>query len=160
VTPAASRSISSSYIRDRPSEAASSPALPDRVELACVGGAYHGRQPQQVWRRQAEFLDYHVESAELAAMAPEHVFDVEGKGIEALADRDNLGRRQEQKQRVGVDESPYQPRTAMRSIFGRAPVTQTVRLCASRAGNFEAGTSGSLAAFQPSKLPPALLLLR
>ncbi len=42
---------------------------------------------------------------------------------------------------------------AMRSIFGRARVTQTVRPCASRAGSFDAGTSGSLAAFQPSKPP-------
>jgi len=42
---------------------------------------------------------------------------------------------------------------AMRSILGRARVTQTVRPCASRAGNFDAGTKGSLAAFQPSKPP-------
>jgi hypothetical protein len=41
----------------------------------------------------------------------------------------------------------------MRSIFGRARVTQTVRPCASRAGDFEAGTCGSLAAFQPSNPP-------
>ena len=41
----------------------------------------------------------------------------------------------------------------MRSIFGRARVTQTVRPCASRGGSFAAGTSGSLAAFQPSKPP-------
>ena len=42
---------------------------------------------------------------------------------------------------------------AMRSILGRARVTQTVRPCASRAGNFDAGTNGSLAAFQASKPP-------
>ncbi len=42
---------------------------------------------------------------------------------------------------------------AMRSIFGRARVTQTVRPCASRAGSFDVGTKGSLAAFQPSKPP-------
>ena len=48
---------------------------------------------------EAEFLDHDVEGAELAAMAPEHVFDVEGRGVEALADRDHLGRRDEQKHR-------------------------------------------------------------
>src|SRR6267378_7972992 len=42
---------------------------------------------------------------------------------------------------------------AIRSIFGRARVTQTVRPWASRAGSFDAGTKGSLAAFQPSKPP-------
>ena len=33
----------------------------------------------------------------------------------------------------------------MRSIFGRARVTQTVRPCASRGGSFDGGTSGSFA---------------
>ena len=42
---------------------------------------------------------------------------------------------------------------AMRSIFGRARVTQTVRPCASRAGTFDDGTNGSFAVFQPSKPP-------
>jgi len=37
--------------------------------------------------------------------------------------------------------------------LGRARVTHTVRPCASRAGSFEVGTKGSLAAFQPSKPP-------
>ena len=45
---------------------------------------------------------------------------------------------------------------AMRSIFGRARVTQTVRPCASRGGSLDAGTSGSLAAFQPSKPPSSV----
>ena len=36
-------------------------------------------------------------------------FDVEGRGVEALADRDHLGRRDEQKHRVRIDEAPDQP---------------------------------------------------
>ena len=42
---------------------------------------------------------------------------------------------------------------AMRSIFGRARVTHTVRPCASRGGSFDAGPAASFAAFQPSKPP-------
>src|SRR6266404_529320 len=74
-----------------------------------IGGAHHGCQPQQRRRRQTELLDHHVERTELAAMAPEHVFDIEGNGAETLADRDNLGRRHEQKYRVRIDEPPDQP---------------------------------------------------
>ena len=44
----------------------------------------------------------------------------------------------------------------MRSIFGRALVTQTVRPCASRGGSFDAFTSGSFASFQPSKPPSSV----
>ena len=43
-------------------------------------------------------------------MAPEHVFDVERHRIEALADRDHFGRRDEQKHRVRIDEAANQPR--------------------------------------------------
>ena len=60
-------------------------------------------------RRQTELLDHHVERTEFAAMTPEHVFDIERNGVEALADRDNLGRRHEQKHRVRIDEAPDQP---------------------------------------------------
>src|SRR5437868_14095717 len=42
-------------------------------------------------------------------MTPEHVFDIEGYGVEALADRNDLGRHHEQKYRVGIDEAPDQP---------------------------------------------------
>src|SRR5947208_15364168 len=42
-------------------------------------------------------------------MTPEHVFDIEGNGVEALADRNDLGRRHEQKYRVGIDGPPDQP---------------------------------------------------
>ena len=45
---------------------------------------------------------------------------------------------------------------AMRSIFGRARVTQTVRPCASRGGSFDAGTNGRLASFQASKPPSSV----
>ena len=44
----------------------------------------------------------------------------------------------------------------MRSIFGRARVTQTVRPFASRGGSFDAFTSGNLASFQPSKPPSSV----
>jgi hypothetical protein len=43
---------------------------------------------------------------------------------------------------------------AMRSIFGRARVTQTVRPRASRFGILSAGTVGSSACFQPT-CPPS-----
>ena len=81
-----------------------------QIEPPGIGGAHHGCQPQQRRRREAEFLDHHIEGAEFAAMAPEHVFDVEGCGIEALADRDHLRRRHEQEHRVGIDEPSDQPR--------------------------------------------------
>src|ERR1700757_5327403 len=42
-------------------------------------------------------------------MAPEHVLDIEGNGVEALADRYDLRRRHEQKYRVRIDEAPDQP---------------------------------------------------
>ena len=42
-------------------------------------------------------------------MAPEHVLDIEGNGVETLADRDNLGRCHEQKHRVRIDEPSHQP---------------------------------------------------
>src|ERR1700737_3031746 len=59
------------------------------IEPCGSGGAPHGCQPQQRRRRQTELLDHHVERTELAAMAPEHVFDIEGKGAETLAARAN-----------------------------------------------------------------------
>ena len=42
-------------------------------------------------------------------MTPEYVLNVEGSGVEALADRDHLRRRHEQEHRVRIDESPDQP---------------------------------------------------
>ena len=108
--PASSCSRSSSNIRDRPSEAASRPgASGDEIEPGGIGGADHRCKPQQGRRGEAEFLDHHVEGAELAAVAPEHVLDVEGRGVEALADRDHLGRRHEQEHRVRIDEPADQP---------------------------------------------------
>ena len=98
-------------MRDRPSEAASSPgASGDEIEPGGVGGAHDHRQPHQRRRRQAEFLDHHVEGAAFAAMAPEHVLDVEGRGVESLADRQHLGRRDEQEYGVRIDEAADQPR--------------------------------------------------
>src|SRR5260370_10669935 len=74
-----------------------------------VGGAYHRRQPQQRLRRQAELLDHHVEGAEFAAMAPEHVFDIEANGIEAFADRDDLGGGGEKKNAISIGATPDPP---------------------------------------------------
>ena len=90
-------------------------------------------------------------------MAPEHVLDVERRGIEALAD----ARRLRTAPRTGTPRSGSTKRRisqgqAMRSIFGRARVTQTVRPCASRGGSFDASTSGSFASFQPSKPPSSV----
>ena len=85
--PASSCSRSSSNIRDSPSEAASRPgASGERSSRAGIGGAHHVGEPQQRRRREPELLDHHVEGAELAAVAPEHVLDIERGRVEALAD--------------------------------------------------------------------------
>ena len=87
--PASSCSRSSAYMRDRPSEAASSPA-------AC--GASSGRavsaprtivasRPSAGNAAEAELLDHRVEGAQFAAMAPEHALDVERRGVHAARRR-------------------------------------------------------------------------
>ena len=97
-------------MRDRPSEAASRPRRFRReIEAPGVGGADHRREPLQRRRRKTELLDHHVEGAEFAAMAPEHVFDVEGRGVEALGHGFDFGRRDEQEDGSGIDETADQP---------------------------------------------------
>ena len=67
---------------DEPSETASRP---------CASGSSQGgqcrrpddpRQPAQLLGCQAKFLDHHVECAEFAAMAPEHILDIEERCTE------------------------------------------------------------------------------
>ena len=79
------------------------------VEPRGVGRANHGGEPLQRRRRQTELLHHDVEGAELAAMAPEHVLDVERRGVETLGDGSDFGGRHEQKDRGRIDEAADQP---------------------------------------------------
>ena len=58
---------------------------------------------------QAELLHHDVEGAELAAVAPEHPLDVEGRRVEAVGHRRYLGGRDEQEHGSRVHEAPDQP---------------------------------------------------
>ena len=76
-----------------------------------VGAADDGREPEERLGGEAELLDHGVEGAGLAAVAPEHALDVEGRGAEALGDRRHLRRRDEEEHRGGIDEAADQPGT-------------------------------------------------
>ena len=80
------------------------------VEPGRVGAAHDRREAQQRLGAEAELLDHDVEGAALAAVAPEHALDVEGRRREALGDGLDLGRRDEQEHRVRIDEAADQPR--------------------------------------------------
>ena len=102
---------------DRPDTCANSPSDAASRPAASGGGrAARYRRRARSWRAaaaaasQAELLDHHVEGAELAAVAPEHALDVEGRGVETLGDRRDLRRRDEQEHRIRIDEAADQPR--------------------------------------------------
>ena len=108
--PASSWARSSAYMRDSPSEAASRPALPARGRAGrcrrrgrCVARRSSGSV------REPELLDHDVEGAGLAAVAPEHVLDVERRRAEPLRDGRDLGRRHEQEHGCRIDEAADQP---------------------------------------------------
>ena len=102
---------------DRPCTCASSPArqpaappipAPDR------GAPYRRRaRCSASWSNggeiEAELLHHGVEGASLAAMAPEHVLDVEGRGGEALGHRRHFRRGHEKEDGLGIDEAADQP---------------------------------------------------
>ena len=151
--PASSCSRSSAYMRDRPSEAASRPGrLRREVEPRGVGAAHDRREPQQRLGREAELLDHHVEGAALAAMAPEHVLRCRRAWRRSARRRPAPPpARRTGTRRAGSTKRRISQGQAMRSIFGRARVTQTVRPCASRGGSLAAGTSGKPGLAQASK---------
>ena len=125
--PASSCARSSAYMRDRPSEAASSPgASGARSGRAVSAPRTIARKAAERLGREAELLDHHVEGAELAAMAPEDALDVEGR--RARNDRPTASTSDGATNRntaARIDEAADQPGQAMRSIFGRSRVTQT-----------------------------------
>ena len=80
--------------------------------------------------------------------------DVEGRRAEALGDAAHLGRRDEEEDRAaGSTKRRISQGQAMRSIFGRDRVTQSVAPSASRGGMRSSGTSGSPAARQAAWPP-------
>src|SRR6478609_3422272 len=50
-----------------------------------------------------------LKGAELAAMAPEHIFDIERRGVEALGDLRNFGRCDEEHNGRRIDKAADQP---------------------------------------------------
>ena len=101
-----------------------------------------------------ELLDHGVEGAGLAAMAPEHVLDVEGAAPNRPPRPATSAGATNRNTASGSTKRRISQGQAMRSILGRARVTQTVRPRLSRGGSLAAGTSGRPACFQASK-PPA-----
>ena len=75
-----------------------------------VRRADHDRQTVEWRRRQPEFFDHDVERAQFAAMAPEHILDVERRGAVMFTDGFDFGGRDEQEDSIGIDEASDQPR--------------------------------------------------
>ena len=141
-------------MRDRPSEAASKPgACGTRSSRAVSAARTIVASRSSGFGLEPELLDHGVEGAALAAMAPEHAVDVEWRRLEAVGDRRHFGRRDEQEHRLGSTKRRMSQGQAMRSIFGRARVTQTVRPASSRGGIFSVFTSGAPVLCQASKPP-------
>ena len=106
---------------------------------------------------EAELLDHHVEGAELAAMAPEDAVgvDVERRRIEPLRQRSSTsGGATNRKTASGSTKRRISHGQAMRSIFGRARVTQTVRPRAVARRQL-AGRHHRSAPGRPALLPPS-----
>ena len=97
-------------------------------------------------RRQAELLDHDVEGAPLAAVAPEHAFDIEGVAPKRSATATTSAGATNRNTASGSTKRRISHGQAMRSIFGRARVTQTVRPCASRGGSLDFRHERQLAA--------------
>src|SRR5262249_56382322 len=69
------------------------------------------RELQQRVGLEADLLDHGVEGAGIAAVAPEHSFDVEGCGVEPRRNGRDLSRQDKQEDSVRVNEAADQPRT-------------------------------------------------
>jgi hypothetical protein len=79
-------------------------------------------------------------------MAPMRAFDIKGRGLKGIGDRDHFCGLDEQKDGSRINEAPDQQGQAMRSTFGRSRVTQTVCPSAFRSGSFASTTSGKIGA--------------
>ena len=98
----------------------------------------------------------------LAAVAPEHILDVEGRSVEALRDRLHLRRGDEQEDRRRIDKAADQPGAGDAVDFRAALASPTpCGLAASRLRHPGCGTSGKLgpgpgleAAFQHVRTAP------
>ncbi len=109
-------------MRQRPSEATSR-GLGHQIGAGRVGAAHDGGEPLERRGREAELLDHSVEGAPLSAVAPEHVsaLDVERGCAELLRDGGNLGRSDEQKDGVRIDEAADQPGAGDPVNLGTSP---------------------------------------
>ena len=158
--PASSCSRSSAYMRDRPSEAASRPGRFGRQIEPCRIGAAHDRwrdgSSGSVARPNSSIIVSKVQC--LAAMAPEGVLDVEGRGVEAFG-RPSSPRSARRRERPpsGSTKRRISQGQAMRSILGRARVTQTVRPLPSRRRDPRVRHERQPAVAQASKPPSRTL---
>ncbi len=107
-----------------------------QIEAGGVGSPHDERQPLQCLGLEAELLDHRIEGAAVATMAPEHAFDVERRRREPFGDRHDLAGATNRKAAFGSTNLRISQGQAMRSTFGLARVTQTVRPRSSRFGRF------------------------
>ena len=136
--PASSCSRSSAYMRDRPSEAASKPGRFRReIEPAGIGAAHDRRQPLRaaaLARPNSSTITSKVQSSPRWLQNTSSMSNgVAPKRSATAATSDGATNR---KTAFGSTKRRISQGQAMRSIFGRARVTQTVRPCASRGGSF------------------------
>src|ERR1700677_2962443 len=80
------------------------------IEASRVRSAHDRRKPKQRRRREVKFLNEYVEGAGLAAMTPEHPFDIERSRPELLRDCWDFRRGYEHEQRRRIDEAADEPR--------------------------------------------------
>ena len=72
---------------------------------------YDRRKLRERFGSKPQFVEHRVERAELAAVAPENPFDVEGRAVEALRDRLHFRWRDEQEHGFGIDKAADEPGT-------------------------------------------------
>ena len=153
--PASSWGRSSAYMRDRPSEAASSPG---------ASGARSGRAVSAartiVARRSSGSVPRPSSSTMVSKVqvSPRWLQNTSSTSNGAASNRSATAATSagatNRNTASGSTKRRISHGQAMRSILGRARVTQTVRPRLSRGGSLAAGTSGRPACFQASK-PPA-----
>ena len=159
--PASSWARSSAYMRDRPSEAASSPGASRRqVEAGGVGAAHDRRQAQErlggeartprPWCRRCRSRRDGSRTRPRCRRASAPNRSATPATSDGATNRNTA---------AGSTKRRISQGQAMRSILGRARVTQTVRPRLSRGGSLASGTSGRPACRQasnpPASTPPA-----
>ena len=83
-----------------------------KIETCGIGGAHDEGEAVERFAVQAEFLDHHIEGAELAAVAPEDPFDVERRCTKSVRDIRDLGGRDEKEDGGRIDETADEPRAS------------------------------------------------